>query len=237
MVKNNIALKKNEYIYNLSKKILNDCKALDIELRFFGSVALFYLDDTKISWLSENRKAIADIDIVVPTKCIDSFEKYLLNNNFKFNGNIKMLYGNIRRNYYSTENISIDVFIENIFLCQEVIVNNRLNLSYPTIPVADLFLSKIQKHNLSVTDVFDIDYILNYLVDKEYIINLCANQWNWWKTLQTNIPFLINSNFKINNVDKLKDLWISINHTNKSFSWKLRSIVGQNLPWYNYVEE
>jgi len=136
----------------------------------------------------------------------------------------------------SENNISIDVFIGNITLCQDIFVLDRFNLSYPAITPADLFLTKIQKINLSESDVFDISFILEYISDFQYIIELSSKSWNWWKTLTTNIPFLLKGNISENNKKRLNDLLCEINSKYKTINWKFRNIIGEKRRWYNDVE-
>lgn len=226
----------NEILYAHALEILDDCNKRSIEIRFLGSVALLFLDPSKITWLNENRRPIADIDLIVSKTNVDSLEYYFTERGYINDRNIKMLHGNKRRNFYSPENISIDVFIDNIYLCQEIKVSDRLHLNFPTITNSDLFLSKIQKQNLTDLDVFDIYYILNYNIDTDYIINLALNNWRWWKTLQTNLPIVINSNINITTKALLIDILHSIIKGRKSIKWKIRGFLGPGFQWYNVVE-
>ena len=226
---------KNEIIYDLAKNILGDCKANSIDIRLFGSVALLFLDSSKIGFIN-NHRGIADVDIIVRPNHITKLENYFMGKGYAANVGVKMLYGNSRRSFRLENNISIDVFIGNITLCQEISILERFDLSYPTITPSDLFLTKIQKINLSEKDVFDICFILGYDVDFQYIIDLSSKNWNWWKTLNTNIPFLLNKNISENNKNLLTGLLSKINSNEKTINWKLRNIVGERRQWYNDVE-
>lgn len=230
------SIRKNQTVYTLTEKILNDCRNLNIEIRLLGSVALLFLDISKRDWLYGQRKLFGDIDFVVLERDINKLEEYFIETGFENNRNVKMLHGNQRRNFSSPKNISVDCFIENIYLCQNITVSDRLYLSYPTISISDLFLSKIQKHTLTSIDVFDIGYILNFNIEVEYIAELCSSNWNWWKTFQINIPVLINSNLNKKNKKKLRDIFDSINSKKKSIKWKTRNIFGSSIKWYNTVE-
>lgn len=227
----------NEIIYNLSQSILSECDNLNIDIRLFGSAALLFLDKSKFSWISKNRKPVEDIDIVVNDHQIEAIESYFLKQGFDNNRIIKMLHGNERRSFYSHDNISIDIFIGNIILCQKINLSKRFKLSYPTISTTDLFLTKIQKLKLSESDIFDINYILDFNIDKEYITSLCINDWCWWKTLETNIPVITKNAISDSNRKILIDLWESITLKNKSFKWEIRNFIGSKKQWYNDVEE
>ena len=227
---------KNEIIYDLTKNILSDCKENSIDIRLFGSVALLFLDSSKIEFINNCRKEIADIDIIVRPKHTIALENYFIGRGYEANRKIKMLYGNKRRSFCLENNISIDVFIGNITLCQDISILDRFDLSYPTTTPSDLFLTKIQKVNLSESDVFDINFILEYDIDFQYIIGLSSKDWNWWKTLTTNIPFLLKKNINDNSKNLLTDLLSKINSNDKTIKWKLRNIIGERKQWHNDVE-
>jgi hypothetical protein len=232
----NNKFKKNEIIYQLALKILNDCKNNFIEIRILGSVALLFLDESKVYWLFETREQFGDIDFVISSKNINKFEEYFSLSNFRKNRSVTQLHGNQRRNYYSPENISVDIFINEIVLCQKIKVLNKFNLSYPTLTTTDLFLTKIQKVNLNKTDIFDINFIMNYEIDEEYIINLCVNDWKWWQTFQLNIPIIKNNIQNKNNINILNEILSSINKRKKTIKWFVRNIFGSKIEWYNYIE-
>ena len=227
---------KNEIIYNLTKNILSDCKDNSIDIRLFGSVALLFLDSSKIELISKCRGEIGDIDIIVIPNHIVALEKYFLNQGYEVNRKIKMLYGNKRRSFYTENNISIDVFIGNITLCQEISILERFYEDYPTITPSDLFLTKIQKIKLSDKDLFDIVFLLEYIKDFQYIIELTSKSWNWWNTLTTNIKLLIEMDINEKNKNLLINLLNQVNSKDKTIKWKLRDIIGEKIKWYNDVE-
>ncbi|MCL2312218.1 MAG: hypothetical protein FWC41_07005 [Firmicutes bacterium] len=227
---------KNEIIYGVTKEILSDCKEKSIDVRLFGSVALLFLDNSKFELIGNCREEIADIDIIVKPNHIVALENYFISRSYEMNRKIKMLYGNTRRGFYTENNISIDVFIGNITLCQKISILDRFYFCYPTLTPTDLFLTKIQKINLSESDVFDIDFIFEYGIDFQYIIDLTSNKWNWWKTLITNITFLLKENISEKNKKLLTDLLYEINSVEKTFIWKVRNIIGERMQWHNNVE-
>ena len=226
----------NDIIYNLTKGILSECKEKSIDIRLFGSVALLFLDSSIIESIGKYSKIIADIDIIVKPNQIKELECLFMNRGYLANRRVKMLYGNERRSFYLENNLSIDVFIGNITLCQNLSILDRFDETYPTITTSDLFLTKIQKINLSDSDVYSINYILKFGIDFEYIIKLSSESWNWWKTLNKNIPFLLENNISEDNKRLLVDLMNEISSTEKTRSWKLRNFIGEKRSWYNNVE-
>jgi len=234
---------KNDIICDLTQNILSDCKDNSIDIRLFGSVALLFLDRAKNGLNNKFLREVADIDIIVKPNHIIALENYFLSREYEANRQVKMLYGNSRRSFRLENNISIDIFIGNITLCQDINILDRFNMDYPTIPPSDLFLTKIQKRYLSEKDVsekdvFDINFILEYGIDYQYIIKLSSENWNWWKTLTTNIPFFLEKNISENSKNLLINLLSEINSNDKSLNWKwkLRNFIGEKMQWYNDVE-
>ncbi|MFC0878813.1 nucleotidyl transferase AbiEii/AbiGii toxin family protein [Saccharicrinis sp. FJH2] len=236
-MKNNQLYKRNEILFQTANTILKECKTNNIELRLFGSVALLFLDLSKKEWLFENRQQFGDIDFVVRSKDIDNLEKLLISLNYENNRNVKMLHGNQRRSFFTSQNISIDFFLDNIILCQPIEINNRFELSYPTLTPTDLFLSKIQRVELKPKDLFDLDYILTFEIDSDYLIQLCSNEWGWWQTFNTNLPVLLSYTENIKNKTKIESLIDEIRNEEKSLKWKWRNLFGTNMRWHNDVEE
>lgn len=228
---------RNEILFQTANTILKECKSKNIELRLFGSVALLFLDLSKKEWLYDNRQLFGDIDFVVRSKDIDNLEKLLIRLNYENNRNVKMLHGNQRRSFFTSQNISIDFFIDNIILCQPIEINKRFELSYPTLSPTDLFLSKIQRIGLKSKDLFDLDYILTFEIDSVYLIKLCSNEWGWWETFNTNLPVLLSYTKNMENKTKIENLIDEIRKEEKSLKWKWRNLFGTNLKWHNDVEE
>jgi len=70
---------KNEIIYDLTKNILAECKENSIDIRLFGSVALLFLDSSRIEFINQYRKGIADIDIIKKLELVENIDyKYSL---------------------------------------------------------------------------------------------------------------------------------------------------------------
>lgn len=236
MARNQLHIR-NEILFQTAQSILDVCKKNKIELRLFGSIALLFLDTSKREWLYENRPLFGDIDFVVLEKDIEKLESILKELNFENNWNIKMLHGNQRRSFYSPQNISIDFFIDNIVLCQTVELKDRFDTFYPTLSPTDLFLAKIQRINLSSKDIFDIDYLLDFSIENDYISQLSSNDWNWWQALNINLPILLKSKMKQNSKEKIIQLLSDIEKSEKTIKWKIRNLAGKTIKWYNDVQE
>lgn len=229
----------NKYILDLSNQIVSDCTKQQIDVRILGSVSLYYLQNIDEKWLMYERKSIEDIDLIILRKDIDKIEGYFLSNGFEEDQRIKMLFGLNRRTFYKDNNLSIDLFIDNLMLCQKVEILSRIYINYPTLSVTDLFLSRIQRYGLTDADVADIKAILSNPIDLDYISDLCGRSWGWWKTITFNSNIILNDSrirgdVKVKNV--LVELLNEVNIHEKTFLWKIRNVFGTSLKWHELVE-
>jgi hypothetical protein len=83
-------------------------------------------------------------------------------------------------------------------------------------------------------------------IDSALLAALCCKDWGLWRTVTGNITAIQSGLFAatyLRNEDqniileKLDQLGMAIYAKPKTLSWKLRSIVGDRLRWYNLVDE
>jgi hypothetical protein len=82
-------------------------------------------------------------------------------------------------------------------------------------------------------------------LDANRIINLTSNDWGLYKTTVVNLgrvtEYLMNSKelegTKGEVIDKVNNLLNRINSAPKSIRWRLRSIIGERVKWYEEPEE
>ena len=101
----------------------------------------------------------------------------------------------------------VDVLVDTLEMCHRLEFGDRLALSTPTLPVADLLLSKLQVVKINRKDVLDALVLLaehplrdndgaRTSTDGEGAINLrritsiTSNDWGWWRTVTGNLDKL-----------------------------------------------
>jgi hypothetical protein len=131
----------------------------------------------------------------------------------------------------------------------------RLEVDFPTIPLAELLLEKVQIVHINEKDIKDAMVLfLEHDVgegDKE-IINLpriakiMSEDWGFYHTTTMNLnkikSFLPKyevlteeqRNIVTSRIDRLLQ---AIENSSKSFRWKMRARVGPSKKWYTEVEE
>jgi len=152
-------------------------------------------------------------------------------------------------------NKAIDVFLGRLEMCHVIDFEGRLEVDSPTVPLAELFLQKLQVVQLNEKDIQDtMILLLEYDFgnsDKEeingsYIASTLAKEWGFYYTVRTNLgkikEFLhdykaltdADKSVIAERIDKVSKI---IEAAPKTMSWKMRARVGPSVKWYNMVEE
>ncbi len=241
----------NFEVLKQAANIQDSLKKNNIEVRLLGGTAVYYKCPEYHDYIHTHRETFSDIDFVTLRKNVRDFERVLEGLGFSENQNIKMLFGNQRRAFHSKNNLTVELYIDSLLLCQDIIIGDRLFLDNLTISWTDLFLSKIQNVKLKEKDIFDLIILLQTIgkydtqrqeIDMSYIAKLCATHWGWWKTIKTNIALLRNKQLiehdqKPYFLEVIGELENVIDNQSYSFRWKTRNLIGTKFKWHNLVDD
>jgi hypothetical protein len=152
-------------------------------------------------------------------------------------------------------NKAIDVFLGKLEMCHVIDFEGRLEVDSPTVPLAELFLQKLQVVQLNEKDIQDtIILLMEHDIgnsDKEeingnYVASTLASEWGFYYTVTLNLrrvkEFLRDYNVlsvadrsvvsaRIDKISKVIETYP------KTMAWKMRARVGPSVKWYNMVEE
>lgn len=158
------------------------------------------------------------------------------------------------RFFHPGKEILVHVFVDAFEMCHKLNFAHRLHLDEVTIPLADLLLSKLQVVEMNEEELREI-YALVYdhelggqadpeKIDTAFIVNLCSDDWGWYKTVAMNIERAIalaedlldqqEREVFLTRIGRLKQL---IEGSPKSLRWQLRARVGESSRWYEVPEE
>ena len=204
---------------------------------------------------SEHARSYHDIDLFGLRRESGSiqliFRKLGYSPDKEFNG----LHGEERLRFRDNENRDIDVFLDKFRMEHVIDFRSRLHLDNFTIPLTDLFLTKVQNVKLASKDVADIislleDHTIGYSDGQEvlnlmYVGELCADDWGLWRSVTGNLgkvaELVERGGYAVVDKPGVLGKLISIRHAidsrNKTFRWKLRARVGEKVQWYFDVEE
>jgi hypothetical protein len=148
----------------------------------------------------------------------------------------------------------IDIFIGDFRMCHTIDLASRLTADSPTIPLAELLLTKLQIVTLNRKDVVDIAAVLydhdigegdDETVNGNRIARLLASDWGLWRTSQATIE---TSQAHMSELgldaagqelvrDRLERLWRRVEEQPKTFRWRSRARLGERTRWYDEPEE
>ena len=151
-------------------------------------------------------------------------------------------------------NKAIDVFLGKLEMCHVIDFKDRLEVDSPTVPLAELFLQKIQVVQTNEKDIQDLIILLighdvgkgdKDEINAGYVAKVLGNDWGFYYTATQNLTKLTEfldkyelskreKELVLDRINKLKGL---IEAQPKTLQWKIRAKVGTSKQWYNKVEE
>jgi hypothetical protein len=233
--------------------ILDNAKANNVILRLIGSIATRIHSESARAQVIP--RALTDIDFVGYSSqsqdIIGLFQKLGYSANEEFN----TFHGKERLQFFGKDGIHIDVFLDTLSMCHKLDLRGRLELDYPTIPLTDLLMTKLQIVELNEKDVKDMICLLHdhEISDKDlpekingkYLADVCSRDWGMYKTFTMNLGRVLAYVDKLGQDDVMHDhvtkqcktLRDHIDQTPKTTKWKLRARVGEKKRWYGLPED
>jgi hypothetical protein len=152
-------------------------------------------------------------------------------------------------------NKAIDVFLGKLEMCHVIDFEGRLEVDSPTIPLAELFLQKLQIVQLNAKDIQDTLVLLlehdigdsdNGEVNAGQLCSILGREWGFYYTVTTNLVRvknylqdneILSRNDKAVVTERIDKIHKRIEDAPKTMAWKMRARVGPSVKWYNVVEE
>lgn len=197
-----------------------------------------------------------DIDLVAPRRTDREVLRLLLDAGYESNKRFNDMVGvHGRLVVYDTANgRQLDVFVGEFSMCHALPLADRLLADSPTVPLAELLLTKLQIVKLNEKDVRDIAAIVldhdvaehdREAVNAAHVAQLLSGDWGLWRTCQgslstarATIPTLGLEPERAALVDdRLGRLWERVETQPKSLKWKARARVGERTRWYQEPDE
>lgn len=235
-------------------RLVEAANAKKIQLRAIGGLAVETHNKTKHPLF---KREFADLDFCVPLKQRREFEAFMPEVGYTGHKQFNLLNGDQRQIYYhNATEMKVDIFVGHFEMCHKIPLEERLNADSVTIPLAELFLSKIQIVELNRKDAFDLTSILlnnktgegdNETINLKILAQLGSADWGLYKTTSINlekIEAMLNKNeIPLNDEEKalvigrINDIRRTFAEMPKPMAWQLRDRVGTRVKWYIEVEE
>lgn len=244
----------DEYIFNEALRIIEESERRGIILRLIGSTAYVTHCPKHRDLFKEIKRKLTDVDLMTYSTTPHTKLKQLFQGlGYEL---IKHLawHATGRDIFVNKEKLYVDVFRDVLPYCHKISFIGRLELDNPTISLVDLLLGKLQVVEINEKDLKDMSILLleheiGYgdpeRIDAGYLAHCWASDWGFYHTGMTNLDKLYNLvvDFGVfNDGDlniiraRIRELQDSVNKEPKTVKWKVRSMIGTRIRWYEPVE-
>jgi len=218
-------------------RIVGAAAEAKVVLRLLGSLA-FQLHCPEFGALQAKMgRAYTDIDFASYSRQAKRVSELLARLGYQENREIFVVTEGSRSIFENPSNrLHVDVFYEKLDFCHVIPWNGRLEADSPTIPLAEMFLEKMQIVQINEKDVINMDRVAG----------LCGSDWGLWRTVTMNLDKVgrlaqgypqLEPNDKVRVSEQVQAAVARIEAEPKSMAWRLRSRVGDRVKWYKDVDE
>jgi hypothetical protein len=236
-----------------ARRVLSAAEREGVNLRLLGGLAVrMHAGDDLPPGL---RREYPDLDFVTSRSEGGPAGELLERLGYEANRRFNALQGSRRLIFYDRVNDRhVDVFVGRFEMCHRIPLEERLEADSPTIPLADLLLTKLQVMRLNHKDAVDVTAILLHhdvgpadeeTVNQDYIADLLAKDWGLWRTTRGNVEAIVQllASLEVPDSDRqivagrLERLWAHVESAPKSRRWRARARIGDRVQWYEEPEE
>jgi hypothetical protein len=232
--------------------------AAGVQLRLMGGLAFHAKAPT---WTARIDREGRDIDLATRSKDKRAVQDLLVAEGYVPDKAYNAIHGYKQLYFVDPDRRRpVDVLIDRLEMCHVVEFGRRLQVDHPTLPLAELLLTKLQIVKINRKDVLDALVLLAghplTLGDRDginvrLIADLTAGDWGWWRTMTQNLAKLrafyaeelqpgeldLGHPLTFDPASQIDALSTAIETRPKSARWRLRSRIGDRMTWYREPEE
>jgi len=236
--------------------LINTGQAAGVPLRLCGGLACWVrAGEAGRRFALAAGRTYSDFDLAANFADRSTVVELLKRAGFKESSTTATVPGSRRGIFSGPGELHGDVFYDVIDFCHCIDFRHRLEVDYPTLPVAELLLHKLQIMELTAKDIIDAQVLLFEFEftasDKDAIsvprvAGLCGSDWGLFRTTCINIDRISTAtqsaayfqadqrNRVLGQLARLREL---LDEAPKSLRWRFRAILGEHVRWYETVEE
>jgi hypothetical protein len=236
-------------------RLITTAKQENITLRLFGGMAVHMRCPSTL--LPGLRRSYGDLDFVTDWASLANLEHFFKTAGYQPDRTLNTLYGDRRQLYFDeSHNRQVDIMVDEFEMCHIIPVNKRLKVDENTLPLAELLLTKAQIVEMNRKDVLDVCAILTdyasgpndgNMINLPVLQSLCGDDWGLFITVTENLTMIrqmimsseIELSEQLSNhlINRLDGLFLALSNCSKSARWKMRSLIGKRMSWFEEVEE
>ncbi|MEO8091423.1 MAG: hypothetical protein ABI726_01785 [bacterium] len=222
-----------------------------VQLRVVGGLAVrMHCADNPYN----QEREYGDVDLVTDSKLPD-IDRAFQGAGYEPFTRFNALHGHSRAIYYGEgDGLKVDVFIRSFSMCHELPVTERLDADEPTVPLAELLLTKLQIVRLNEKDVRDLCALLiehqvgfgdDETINADRFASICSCDWGLYHTVELNLGRLEEEAARLEMPsadrqvmrERVNQLLERMASHDKSRKWKMRARVGERVQWYEEPDE
>jgi hypothetical protein len=160
-------------------------------------------------WTARTRRTEVDLDFVTTSRDRTAFYKLLEAEGYMPDKQHNALFGGKQGYFFDVaRKRPVDVLVDTLEMCHRLDFAKRLEKSQPTLPLADLLLTKLQVVKINRKDVLDALVLLAEhplgqddgdrdsatglgSISIPRIVEITSNDWGWWRTVTGNLDKLV----------------------------------------------
>lgn len=230
-------------------RVLDAAEAADVVLRAVGGVAVWLTcPSARVAPLARPYK---DLDLVAPRGTARPITELLVSLGYEAAEQFNALHGHQRLYFWDPANErQLDIFVERFAMCHELDLGRRLPAAPRTVPLADLLLTKLQVVEMNERDLKDAAALLAdhpiapQGIEPARVTEVLASDWGWWRTATASLDAVVGYAGRLDGFDgvgriapRAAELRDAVDRAPKSLRWRLRSILGDRVRWYELPEE
>jgi hypothetical protein len=199
-----------------------------------------------------------DLDFASASAGRAAVTSFLAARGFDPDDHFNQIHGHKQLYFRSPAGRSVDVLIDRLEMCHALDFRDRLDRMPLTIDVTDLLLTKLQIVELNEKDAADVIHLLaaypvrpgdgSGTIGLTRFGDIVGDDWGWWRTVTGNLEWirslatddggsLVPPSPPCDPVDQLRVLLTEAERVPKSRRWRLRSLIGERVRWYELPEE
>jgi hypothetical protein len=188
-------------------------------------------------------RELGDLDAVTRKAHVRPLTAVLQERGYEAETRFNALHGDRRLIFHGPAG-KLDVFVDTFEMCHRIELGGRLAHDAPTIPVADLLLTKLQIVELNAKDASDVAELLRHHalgagdgdhVDTAYLSGLVADDWGLWRTLDGTLQRV--AELEPGLAQPAGELRRVLDEAPKGRRFRMRARIGERKRWYELPEE
>lgn len=243
-------------LWERGEELVHQASEAGLHLRLLGSCAVVWHCEQGRRDLLRCRGSVKDIDLAGYAKDAKRIGTFCSALGYRENLHLRFTRGFERRQFSVSGDGAhhLDVYLDHLRASHAISWKGRLEVSMPTIYLADLLLTKLQVHDLASYDDHFIDTWCLLAehelgdadkegIDLSRILELCGRDWALWRNVIVNLGQLLERHDCIPDAlrqsaatDTIVILRDALHGCPKTLRWRARALLGERFQWYEVVE-